>query len=130
MRFSVACGDVALNIVLALQLGYIGPAIATVIATYIHVGMLLTIIVTELRVDLADIVPFRHLFTVATTAGLSGLAAYSLTLGLTEHMETIVISFIIFVALYFFLGSKAGLIRYSDFIELAGGGAVGKKPEG
>jgi len=121
--------NVILNIVLALQIGFIGPALATVISTWIHVGMLLTIIVTEIRIDLADIVPFRHLFTVAATAGLSGLAAYSLTLGLTEDVETIAISLIIFVALYFFLGSKAGLIRYSDFLELAGGTSGGKKPE-
>ncbi len=119
--FLALVANAVLNIVLALEIGFIGPAIATVISTYIHVAMLMKIILSELDVGIGEIIPFRHLSTVASIGVLSGLAAFSLTLVLSDDLEVTAISLVIFVFSYLFLGSKAGLIRISDFYDIAGG---------
>ena len=122
-----------LNIVLVLSIGFIGPAIATVISTYFHVILLLFIIIKELNIRVEDLIPFNFFFTVGVTCGLSVMLSYAITNitnAIYNDMKCVVYSFFIFSGSYLFLGSKAGFIRLSDFLEFVRSGLAGKKFDG
>ena len=128
--FLALAANVVLNIVLALQIGFIGPAIATVVSSYMHVFMLVYIIIDILKVRIRDIIPVSFLISVALLSGFSVLVAYGLTFLLYNDLEVVGLSIVVFTGIYFFLASKAGLIRLSDYLELAGGGFFGKTNDG
>ena len=128
--FLALSANFVLNIVLALKIGFIGPAIATVVSTYMHVFMLLFIIIRELKVRVRELIPMSFLFSVAITSGLAVTLAYGLTRHFPGDLRTIISSFFLFSGVYLFLGSKAGLIQLADFLELAGGRYFGKRTKG
>ncbi|MBA7562523.1 lipid II flippase MurJ [subsurface metagenome] len=119
-----------LNIVLVIKLGFIGPAIATTISTYFHVALLLFIITRELKIRLDELIPFGFLFSVGVTSGFAVLIAYALTYSMANDLTTVSTSFMIFACAYLFLGTKAGFIRFADFLEHLRGVDDGKGSDG
>ncbi|MCD6308907.1 MAG: oligosaccharide flippase family protein, partial [Candidatus Latescibacteria bacterium] len=118
-----------LNILLVIHIGFIGPAIATVVSTYFHVYMLVIVIRRELGVRLRDIIPVSYFLSVAITCGLAVTIAYGFTVATSDDLVTVALSFTIFTGAYVFLGSKAGIIRLAEFFELLGGGVSDKRPD-
>ena len=116
-----------LNILLVLSIGFIGPAIATVISTYIHIFLLLYIILKELNIRAEDLIPFNFFFALGITCGLSVMFAYAVTNAFDNDLKSVVYSLIIFSGSYLFLGSKAGFIHITDFVEFVKSGFSGKK---
>ena len=110
-----------LSIVLAIHVGFLGPAIATVVSSYFHVGVLLYIIKKGLNIRLENLIPFNSLFTVAITCGFAVLLTYALTINFSDDFTAIVSSLPIFTGAYLFLGSKAGFIRIADIRKVLGG---------
>lgn len=106
--------NAVLNVILVTRMGLAGPAIATVVSSYIHVGILLGVIMAETRTGIAGLVPFRGLFEIGVTAGIAALTSYAATVaGMTGgDLETVAITFAIFAGLYLFLGKQAGFIRF------------------
>jgi len=107
-----------LNIVLALQLGFVGPAIATVVSTYLHVVMLMYIILRELRVPFENVVPVKFLSMIGSTCAFSALLSYGLTYNVSSDFEAVGFSLLIYSTAYLFIGTKIGLIRISDYLDL------------
>ncbi|MFC1693342.1 oligosaccharide flippase family protein [Candidatus Latescibacterota bacterium] len=103
-----------LNIVLALKMGFIGPAVATVVSTVFHISVLLYIIVKELNVMLDQLIPFKFLFSVGITCVLAVIFAFGFTVGFVDDGRTILFSLPIFFGAYLFFGSWAGFIKISD----------------
>ncbi len=117
--------NAALSVFLASTIGMIGPAVATVASTYVHVAVLLVIIVRELNIPLAEIVPFHFLFTVGTACGLAVLAAYGFTWRFTDHARAVEYSLPIFFGAYYFLGARAQFLKIADIRDLFRGMARG-----
>ena len=81
--FRIALAEMAINAALSLTFvrwwGMPGPAIATVIATYLQVMVLTRVIRTKLSLRVRDIFPWGHLFKVLSLsliAGAVSLIAY------------------------------------------------------
>jgi O-antigen/teichoic acid export membrane protein len=111
-----------LNIILVTRLGMAGPAIATVVSSYIHVAALLWVILRSTGADIRALVPFRGLLEVGAAAGLAAAAAFAITLaGIFESdLQAIVFTAPVFTALYLYTGKRAGFIRLltpSDILE-------------
>ena len=118
--------NAVLNIVLALQIGYTGPAVATVVSSYFHVFLLVYIIMHELHIGIDELLPVTHFLAVGVTCGLAVLIAYGLTWAIEGDLSTVVSSALIFTGAYLFLGFKAGFIRLAELkslIRRRGGGA-------
>ncbi len=118
-----------LNILLAMHVGFIGPAIATVVATWFHVYMLLYVTVRDLGIRYRDILPVSYFLSVAITCGLAATISYGFTVSAGDDLVTMGLSFVIFTGSYVFFGSRAGIIRLAEFLELLGGGLRVKGPD-
>ncbi|HUT64215.1 MAG TPA: hypothetical protein VMZ04_09695, partial [Anaerolineae bacterium] len=99
----------------------------TVISTYIHIFLLLYIILKELNIRAEDLIPFNFFFALGITCGLSVMFAYAVTNAFDNDLKSVVYSLIIFSGSYLFLGSKAGFIHITDFVEFVKSGFSGKK---
>ncbi len=106
--------NAVLNVILVTRVGLAGPAIATVVSSYVHVGILLGVVMAQTHAGIAGLVPFRGLFEIGVTAGIAALTAYAATVaGMTGgDLETVAITLAIFTGLYLFLGKRAGFIRF------------------
>lgn len=127
--FAALIINFVLNILLVLSIGFIGPAIATVISTYLHVFVLLFIILKVLNVRIEDLIPLNFFLAVGITCGLSVMVAYALTHAFYNDLKTVVFSVLIFNGSYLFLGSKAGFIRIANLMEFVRSGFTGKKAD-
>ncbi len=83
--FRIALAEMGINAALSLTFirwwGMPGPAIATVIATYVQVALYTWTIRTKLNLRIRDIFPWRHLFKVlglSLSAGAVSLIAYTI----------------------------------------------------
>ncbi len=128
--FAALAVNFVLNIVLVIHIGFIGPAIATVISSYFHVFVLLYVIVRKLNIRVSELIPFNFFLAAGVTSGLAVMIAYAITWKFTSDLSTIIFSFTIFMTAYFFLGTYAGFLRLSDFTGMAGGRYFGKKDHG
>jgi len=66
----------ALNVVLIMTIGFLGPAIATVVSTYLQAAALLWFILGKLRVGLRDLIPVGKLSDIMFSCGVAAVAAY------------------------------------------------------
>jgi O-antigen/teichoic acid export membrane protein len=119
--------NLVLNVLFVQWIGFIGPAIATVISTYLHVALLVMFILKFLKVRFADLVPVRAFFDIGSACVIAVMAAYLMTSMMTNDLTVVILSLSIFVGVYIFLGSKAGFIQIMNFTEFAKGSSRGKK---
>ena len=119
--------NIFLNIFLVIQIGFLGPAIATVVSTYLQVIWLITFILINLRVKIYELIPFRVLFDIGLTSLLSVMIAFTLTRAFENDLKVVFTSLAIFLVSYIFLGSQAGLFRILSITNLAKGNYFGKK---
>jgi len=91
--FRIALVEMGINAVLSMAfvrwLGTPGPAIATVLATYVQVVVLTRTIQTKLRLRVRDIFPWRHLLKVLMLSLLAGgisLLAYTVPVSYWIHL--------------------------------------------
>lgn len=128
-----ACGalllNLALNIILVNRLGLAGPALATVISSYLHVAVLLWVIMRATGARIGALVPFRGLLEVGSIGGLAAAAAFVPTV--TGFFETdaqvIVLTLPVFLGVYYFAGKRAGIIRPPRLGEILEGRLHGRK---
>ncbi len=111
--------NLVLNLLFVQWFGFIGPAIATVISTYLHVALLVMFILKFLKVRFADLVPVRAFFDIGTACIIAAMAAYLMTGMMTNDLTVVILSLSIFVGGYIFLGSKAGFIQIISLTEFA-----------
>ncbi|MHB9029684.1 MAG: oligosaccharide flippase family protein, partial [Candidatus Latescibacterota bacterium] len=102
-----------LNIILVTRLGMAGPAIATVVSSYIHVAALLWIIMRSTGAKMRALVPFRGLIEIGSAAGLAAVVAFAITTaGIFESdLQVIALSAPVFITIYLYTGKRAGFIR-------------------
>ncbi len=124
--FSAMILNLVLNLVLVEHIGFLGPAIATVISTYFHVVVLIAIIMKTLQVRFRDLVPVRAMIDIGLACFISAMVAFFLTRYLVKDLSVIIFSLSIFIGAYIFLGSKAGFFRILSLIDLAKGDFFGK----
>ncbi len=105
--------NAVLNVILVTRVGLAGPAIATVVSSYVHVGILLGVVMAQTHAGIAGLVPFRGLFEIGVTAGIAALTAYAATVAVMTggDLETVAITLAIFTGLYLSL-ERAGFIRF------------------
>ncbi|MCC7261257.1 MAG: oligosaccharide flippase family protein [Candidatus Latescibacteria bacterium] len=86
----VGAGDLALNIGLSFALtrvlltgwpawAFLGPALATVLSTYIQVAVLVGLIAWNLRLGLRQLLPWRHLSRVGLVCAGAAVAGWAAT---------------------------------------------------
>jgi len=121
----------SLNLLLVRLIGFPGPAVATVISTYIHVTVLVVFIMRTAKLRLGDLFPLRALFDIGIISLISGMISYLLTRGFPNiHISEvwlIILSLSIFVGSYIFLGSKAGPLTLPSLMDILEGNISGKK---
>jgi len=119
--------NIFLNIFLVIKIGFLGPAIATVVSTYLQVGWLITVILLNLKVKIHELIPFRTLFDIGLISLLSVMIAFILTRAFENDLKVVFTSLTIFLGSYIFLGSQAGLFRILSIANLMKGNFLGKK---
>ena len=126
-------GALAVNFVLSLvfiqTIGFNGPAIATVISTYLHVIVLVILIIKMLGAKFFDLVPIRSMVDIGLSGCIAAMVAFFLTRYLANEISIVFLSLSIFLGGYVFLGSKAGFIRIMSFTEFVDGALGGKKSD-
>ena len=99
-----------LSIILAYSVGYVGPAVATTVSTYFHVGFLAWIIARTLNTKLANLIPIKKLLPIAQTALIAGIASLAISILLPlNRIVVLVFSLITFAGVYIIVGRKWGL---------------------
>jgi O-antigen/teichoic acid export membrane protein len=116
-----------LNIYLVMRIGFLGPAIATVVSTYVQIVVLMWFVLSNLKIRIGDLVPFRTLFDTALACGLSVAISFILTRAYRSDLKTVLMSLTIFTGAYIFIGAKLKLFRILSFTDLLGGDFLGKK---
>ena len=113
--------NAVLNIVLVELMGMPGPALATVISTWLHVAVLLVIIVRNLGVSWLTLIPCRTLTDVGVACLGSSMAAYWLTFKIDSDAWVIISTLAIFMVGYLFAGTRAGLVQLPRLNDLTKG---------
>ncbi len=113
--------NLVLNILLALTVGYWGPAAATVIATYIHVLLLVVIILRQTNVKVSELIPFPQLFAVGVTSLFAVMIAFALSLTVHNDIARIAVSLVSFIIAYALLAVRAGFLNPGDLLIFRGG---------
>ncbi|MFC1650382.1 oligosaccharide flippase family protein [Candidatus Latescibacterota bacterium] len=116
-----------LNINLVIRIGFLGPAIATVVSTYIQIFVLIWFILTNLKIRFNELVPIRTLFDVALASGLAVALSFVLTRAYRDDLNAVLMSLTIYMGAYIFIGSKLKLFRIVNITDLLGGNFLGKK---
>jgi len=119
--------NLLLNIILIMHIGFLGPAIATVVSTYLQVIVLLWFILKNLKIRIDELIPFKKLFDIGLTSVLSVVIAFILSRAYVNNLKAVLISLTIFSAGYIFLGSRVGLFKILNIKDLLGGNFFGKK---
>ena len=119
--------NIILNIFLVLKIGFLGPAIATVISTYLQVLVLLWFTLANLKIRIYELIPFRALFDILLSSVLAVLIAFTLTKTFAKDFKVVLISLTIFTGAYIFIGSKLGLFRILSIMDILEGNFLGKK---
>jgi len=117
--------NLVLNILLVRQLGFIGPAIATVISTYLHVVFFVVIILKLMKVRLGDILPVRAFIDIGLSSMVAVSVAILLTWSFSSDLKITILSLSIFSGTYIILGLKAGFITIPNFGGMKKGGGRG-----
>ena len=121
--------NLVLNLVLVQQIGFLGPAIATVISTYLHVIFLVTYILMNIKVPIWDLIPVRSLFDIGISSVIAAMIAFLLTRMVGKDLSTVISSLLIFFSAYIFLGSKAGFLSFPSLMDIIRGDFGGKKDD-
>ena len=121
--------NLVLNLVLVHQIGLLGPAIATVITTYLHVIFLVTYILLNTRVSVRELIPVRDFFVIGLSCILAALISFLLTRMVGNDLSAVISSLLIFFGVYIFIGKKAGFISFPSFIDIVRGDFVVKKDD-
>ncbi|MBN1291478.1 MAG: oligosaccharide flippase family protein [Candidatus Latescibacteria bacterium] len=121
--------NLILNLVLVKTIGFLGPAISTVITTYIHVIFLVTYILFDLKVPLKDLIPGKTLFDIGISGVIAAMVAYMMTRLVGTDLGAVISSLLIFFGAYIFLGTKAGFLSFHNIMDIAKGGFGGKNDE-
>lgn len=118
-----------LNIILVTHIGLAGPAIATVVSSYVHVAALVWVVMRATGAGIGKLVPFPGLLEIGGICGIAGAAAFIVTLiGITENdLQAVVFSAVIYTVLYMFLGGRAGFISFAGLKEILEGRYGGRK---
>lgn len=119
--------NIFLNIFLVIHIGFLGPAIATVVSTYLQVIWLIGFILVNLKVKIYELIPFHTLFDIGLTSLLAVMIAFTLTRAFENDLKVVLTSLTIFFGSYVFLGSQAGLFRILSITDLMKGNFLGKK---
>ena len=119
--------NVFLSVFLVLRIGFLGPAIATVVSTYLQVLVLLWFMLVNLKIRLSELLPVRTLFDIGLAIILAAIIAYILTWAYMNDLKVVIMSLAIFVGAYIFLGSRAGLFRILSLMDLMEGNFFEKK---
>ncbi|MFO7660227.1 MAG: oligosaccharide flippase family protein [Candidatus Cloacimonadaceae bacterium] len=96
--------NTALSLILISLYGLKGPAISTVIVTYLTVTAYLILIKTKLRINLTDLFRLNSLFRILSAAALSGFVCYPLQLLRINSLWQFVAGFMLFGAAYYLFG--------------------------
>ncbi|HEX3000446.1 MAG TPA: oligosaccharide flippase family protein [Armatimonadota bacterium] len=121
--------NLALNIILVTRIGLAGPAIATVISSYVHVVVLLWVVMRATGAGLPKLVPFRGLLEILAVSGLAAALSFPLTgTGILESdFQAVAVSTVVFIGAYVFFGKKAGFIRLLSLRDIREGRFGGGK---
>ena len=110
----VLISNVILSILLVKTIGFLGPAIATVLVTYILTYYYLTKISKKCSRSLLEIFPWRNVLKIFAISLFCGFITYPAKLLHLPCFMKIGIGGIVFVTLYLSLLSKLNIITQSD----------------
>ncbi len=119
--------DFVLNIVLVQWIGFIGPAIATVVSTYLEVIYMFWYILWRLNTRIRDVLPLLSLFDIALSSLLAAAIAYLLTSAFLDDTRVVLTSLTIMLGAYIFVGSRLGLFRILSPLDLFRGNIFGNR---
>lgn len=114
----VLVSNLALNLLLVRKLGMKGPALATVLVTYLSVAVYLVLIHNHLNLSLKRMFPFGQLWKTLLSALISGIAVYYIHLGSKLLLLDLLIGSIIYFGIFLGLGYLLGAILPYDFHSL------------
>ena len=97
--------NTTLSLILINFFGLKGPAISTVIVTYLSITAYLILTKTKLKLQLTGLFQIGALFRILAAAVISGLACYPVLLLNISFAAQFVIGFILFCAVFFLVGT-------------------------
>jgi O-antigen/teichoic acid export membrane protein len=114
VMLAVTLLNVVGNIVLFQLLGWVGPAVSSVLAHALTVILLLRYAARLLERSPWSIFPWSWLFRVAVVAGLSAVPVYFISLLEFSAILRLGMGLGAYLAAYLFLGAVSGILRRSD----------------
>lgn len=105
---------IILNLSLIRLVGFIGPAIATVLTNYLLAGYYLYLGGRQLKMPFSKIMPWPILAKIGVLAAISGLAASIPLLLITEAWKQLIVGLIVFGIFFIILGRFLNFIRQED----------------
>ena len=121
--------NLVLNLVLVHKIGFLGPAVATVITTYLHVIFLVIYILLITRVSVRELIPFRDFIYIGLSCILAALISFLMTRMVGNDLSAVISSLIIFFGAYIIIGTKAGFLSFPSLFDIARGDFVVKKDD-
>ena len=106
--------NLVLNLALVHTIGMAGPAIATVIVTYLSVTIYLIMTHTMLKLPLLKLFPVKQLALTMTVALISGVITYFCTVTIFPFIVKLLVASAVFAVIYAFLGYVLGAILPYD----------------
>ena len=118
-----------LNVILVTHIGLAGPAIATVVSSYVHVAVLVWVVMRATGAGIHKLLPFGGLLEIGGVSGLSAVLVFPLvSMHIVESdFLAVTVSLVVFTIAYVYLGKKTGFIRLLSLKDIREGGFGGGK---
>ncbi len=108
-------GNLILSLILVRSVGFLGPAVATSFMTYVHVTFLMCIIMSILKVNVSEVIPWGRLIRLAAISVASGVTLLPFLFMSESRWISLVLGAIAFSAVFIALMWRFGpLLGRSD----------------
>ncbi|MDI6704430.1 MAG: oligosaccharide flippase family protein [bacterium] len=108
--------NLLLNIFFIHLIGFLGPALATIIASYILNGFFLIKTKGMLHLSLLELFPWMDMLKILSVSGLSSCLIYPLTLLQIPSFLVLVLAALIYIPTYILLLNRLDMITESDIL--------------
>jgi len=114
--FLASISNILINYLFIKMFGFIGPALSTVLISYLVAISFIVQIKNKIGVNFINVFPWRNLSKLMTIALMSGLIIYPISLISPQSVFILILGGVGFLAVYIVLLKLFGLINEADIL--------------
>ncbi|MBW2059866.1 MAG: polysaccharide biosynthesis C-terminal domain-containing protein, partial [Deltaproteobacteria bacterium] len=111
----VFVSNLTLSLVLLKTIGFLGPAVGTVMAIYVNFAYIISRLRSLLGLSIGGVMPWRYLLRVLVISALCGASVLPLTHVVGFGILSLLIKGLTFTGLYLVLATWAGILEQADW---------------